>query len=145
MDLKVAIHNEASKEVVLDEYTKISIEDLSNKQNASLKEIFLGDFLCFVDQKDIVATTDLVISKMRYGANIIITGSDVLEISRMIMNRNIPLNTARDLLYSEKKSCYTYLEIISLLESKGLKILRKILTGLSYSIVAERPDVTTKK
>ena len=145
MSFKVAIHNENSEQVTLDEYTKINLEDLSEKQNASLKEIFVGDYLCFLDQKEISETIDMVVSKMRYGAKLIISGYDIIEICRTIMSRELALNLAREFLYSGKISCYTHWELVDMLQSRGLKISRKILEGPEYTIIMERPDVAKKE
>ena len=141
MDLKkISLQHKDSVEPPAVDINQISFEELSSVQDASLKEIILNDFLCFVEQENFAGVVDLIVQKMRYGATLTLCGKDIIQIARLMMKRELPLPMAKHFLYSKKKSSYSCLELISEMEARGLRVLRKNLDDITYTIIMERPN-----
>ena len=92
MDLKkISLQHKDSVEPPAVDINQISFEELSSVQDASLKEIILNDFLCFVEQENFAGVVDLIVQKMRYGATLTLCGKDIIQIARLMMKRELPL------------------------------------------------------
>ena len=76
---------------------------------------------------------------MRYGGKIIITGSDIYEVCRAAMNRNLALKEINTLLYDGRYSISDVFDVVNKIQELGLKIINKRVNDFKYTIIAERP------
>jgi hypothetical protein len=118
-----------------------------------------ADISCFLKELDIVlpaSATDIIcedaldfsknreeniraiVSKMRYGSRLVITGLDVDEFARELVNRNISSQDACNILYGDRVSASTINIMIGYLRECGIEIVNCRLQGIFYYILATR-------
>jgi len=122
------------------EYEAFSIENLEKIPDATCTGIYMG-CLDFVQERENLIK--LATSKLRYGANIIVEGVDILDLARNLHTGNIDVVTANKLLYSNGASisCDTISNVYIYLTNAGLRIKRSRVCGNRFMIEAERPNV----
>ena len=80
-----------------------------------------------------------LVKKIRYGGSITISGSDIYEISRAVMGKNLGLEEAGSLLYDGRYSISNVFDMSARIQSLGLKLVHKRVNNFKYTIIAERP------
>lgn len=103
---------------------------------ASATDIICEDALDF--SKDREQNIKALVSKMRYGSRLVITGLDVDELARELINRNIGSPEACNLLYGDRASASTINIMIGQLRELGVEIVNCRLQGIFYYILATR-------
>ena len=106
----------------------------------------LGDFIAatridYVDNPESLILT--VISKMRYGCELILVGTDALLLTNKISNGSYNINEIRKFLYDGKKSISNFEHIRDLLELNEIKIelVNIDKEQCKYMIVGRKPNV----
>jgi len=80
------------------------------------------------------------LKKMHYGGRIRISGTDIGEVSRSIVNRSLAPERIQELLYDGRIKTMSIFDIISELEENNFVILKKIMNNYKYYIEAERAN-----
>ena len=87
--MKIAIYLPGVFEANQDGYEQVDLSEAGSLDDGAYKEIFVGDCLDFIEKRDMFLGE--LVKKIRYGGKIIVTGSDVHEVCRATMNRNLNL------------------------------------------------------
>lgn len=88
---------------------------------------------------------ELYISKLRHGGVITVLGTDIYQVALAIVNRNIDILSANQLIFGGPNvsdfhsSLVSINDIAIILEEAGLIITKKALNGMSYTVEARRP------
>ena len=135
--MKIAIYLPGIFEAETDGYEQVDLSEIGNLDDAAYEEIFVDSCLDFIQQRD--DFTQELVKKIRYGGQIIISGSDVYEISRAMMSKNLRLEEANSIMYNGRYSISSVLDMVSKLQQLGLTILHKRVNNFKYTIIAERP------
>ncbi len=125
-------------EVTVNDSADIScfLKELDIVLPASATDIICEDALDF--SRNRVENIRAIVSKMRYGGRLVITGLDVDELARELINRNISSLEACNLLYGERESASTINIMIGQLREFGIDIVNCRLQGVFYYILATR-------
>lgn len=118
---------------------QVSVQELQNIPNGSCEELLVYDCVDYIDAKQKGEFLNLLISKIRYGGQIILEGVDLEEISRSLMQGQLTCAEARNFLY-RGNNIFSASEVISFLESKKLQIEHKRINNYVYTIRAKRPN-----
>lgn len=113
-----------------------TIEQLKSIPPATATEIICENAIDY--QVDRLSTIQELIAKLRYGGRLILTGIDVNEISRELINGTISIDDALSLLYSGKKSAGTALQMKQIFMKLGLEVVNCRVNNLHYYILARR-------
>lgn len=114
----------------------VTINELDNVIQSSATELICEDILDFNEDRQ--AVLQKLVSKLRYTGRIVLTGIDVDELSRELLNRNISPREAVSYLYSGRRSGSTINIMIEDLQNFGLRVINTRLHGTFYYIVAQR-------
>lgn len=113
-----------------------NIEQLASIPAAVATEILCEDAADYSNNR--VETLSNIISKLRYGGRLIITGVDINEVSREVLNKNISIDDAAALLYGGRQSVSSALKMRELFTSFGLEVVNCRIKNLHYYILAKR-------
>ena len=113
-----------------------SLEELNNVVPSIATEIICNDILDYQEKRYDVLKN--ILTRLRYGGKIIITGVDVEEVCREYLNRTISIVDVENLLYQERKSATNIHRMLSELTNNGLDILTCRTQSCHYYIVAIR-------
>lgn len=103
-------------------------------------EILVDKYIEYVASSELGDFMKNLVGKLRHGATLTINGIDLIQVSKLILSKNLYVKFANDLIFSGgKKGCYSLDDIVELMEYYGLKIITKRLTGSVYTIIGERP------
>lgn len=115
-------------------------------EDAEATEIVARDILDFYDKSLWERTLDGWIKKLRHGGKIVVGGVDIYEVSKAVSNYSISTADANRLLHGEqdapwnfRKTNATLFDMTGLLESKGLKVMKKRMSEFHYIVEAVRP------
>lgn len=113
--------------------------DFSDVCHNNQCELFVGHILDYIHSSQIEYTISTVISKIRKGGKVYLSGTNLDELNRLYMMGHYDTQEYNALLYSNTFKCgmYTPSFIINLL-SKGLKIDEVKLDGHTFTIGAIR-------
>jgi len=135
--MKIAIYLPGVFETNEDGCEQIDLSEVGSLDDGAYKEIFVGSCLDFIEQRDTFVQE--LVKKIRYGGKIIITGSDLYEVSRAAMNRNLTLEQITSLLYGGRYSISSIFDMVDMVRELGLKVINKRVDDFKYTIIAERP------
>ena len=135
--MKIAIYLPGVFETSEDGYEQIDLSEVASLDDGAYEEILVGDCLDFVEQRN--EFTEELIKKIRYGGKIIITGSDIYEISRATMNRSLCLEEINSIVYDGRYSISSIFDMLKKVQELGLKPIHKRANDFKYTIIAERP------
>lgn len=122
--------------IVVDE-KNLPLDDLEDLPIASCKNILVDDVIDFVPgRKDYL---QYLISRLRYGGKLTVTGTDLEEVSRAVVLGNLNSQQANDLLMRGRKSVMTLQDMLDYFRSKPVKINMKRTNMFQYCIEVERP------
>lgn len=139
--MKIQLLLEQHKDMVsnFEDCQRVFITQLNQISQASCTLVHMGNVHDFV--KNDIELMAAVVSKLRYGGNLVIEGTDVLEVAYDIASGALDVNKIQHMLFDGRFHCRTHEDILKLLRSQGLKILSNRLNQYKYSIRAERPHV----
>ena len=140
--MKIAIYLPGIFEVETDGYEQVDLSEIGSLDDAAYEEIFVDSCLDFIQQRD--DFTQELVKKIRYGGQLVISGSDIYEISRAMMSKNLGLEEANSIMYDGRYSISSVLDMVAKLQKLGLTILRKRVNNFKYTIIAERPTPDDK-
>lgn len=129
--------------------TKTEFSDFINLDSicddAEVTEIRAEDILDFMSQPQAEKAINSWIKKLRHGGGISIGGIDTYEVCRMLYQSKIDTKTANVMLRGDqtnpinfRKNGTCLIDMANYLQSRGLKIIKKILNNEKYLIVAQR-------
>jgi hypothetical protein len=111
-------------------------------------EMILDEVLNFIDLQHMPDILQKLISRLRKGGKLIITGFDINEITKSYINGILSIADFNQLLFSsggyaytrqiKKISCFSHNDIQNILVSNGLKIQAIDLVGGKFTIIAQR-------
>ncbi len=142
------------EEVVLenanDEQTNVIKADIRNLDEITLEnecvEIVAEDILDYLQLGESRKVLAHWISKLRHGGKIVVGGTDILEVCRMFYKKAIDTDSLNVLMHgnfeevwSVKLSHTTMEDLVSFLESQGIKVTKKRLQGVNMLVEGERP------
>lgn len=121
-----------------------NLDDVADANEVT--EIIALDVLCYFPNHLADQVLNHWLGKLAHGATITLGQPDIREIARAVLNRTIDLNVANELLYGsqqapggERRNVLTMDQLVAVLESKGLKVLRKRIQDHRCVVVAQRP------
>lgn len=103
-----------------------SIQNLDQLENSYYEQIIINDLLDYIGYNEASAILDSIINKLQENlGEIIIQSTDLRQLSSSIMFGDIDIQTAKIVIYDNKKTIYTMSEIESELKNRNLKIIEK--------------------
>jgi hypothetical protein len=117
----------------------LQLLDLRNVDAAGYDLIEVSDTLDFLPYINRINTLNLLISKLRHKGSMTILGSDLNLVTMAYQLKNIDEVQLNNLLFGDRKSTGTNSEVVKVLESAGLKILRNRVYDYKWQVTAERP------
>lgn len=119
------------------DYQLIPIDQLQSIPPASCNAIYVGDCCDYFPNREEILQT--ILSKLRYGGELLIDGIDLLMLCRGVSNGTVQQKDAKNLLFNKKQSCSTIKDTSDLLIRTNLSIVESRLMQCRYSIKAVRP------
>jgi ABC-type cobalamin transport system ATPase subunit len=105
-------------------------------------EMVLDEVLNFIDIQQIPGVLAKLISRMRKGGKMIITGFDINELTKSYINGMLSIADLNLVLFGtgriKKMSCFSHSDIQNIIVSNGLKINSVDIMGGKFTIVAKR-------
>ena len=135
--MKIAIYLPGVFETGEDGYEQVDLSEVASLDDGAYEEILVGSCLDFIEQRD--EFTKELVKKIRYGGKIIITGLDIYEISRAVINRNLRLEEINPVVYDGRYSVSSIFDMVKKIQELGLKPIHKRANDFNYTIIAERP------
>ena len=135
--MKIAIYLPGIFEVETDGYEQVDLSEIGSLDDAAYEEIFVDSCLDFIQQRD--DFTQELVKKIRYGGQLVISGSDIYEISRAVINRNLRLEEINPVVYDGRYSVSSIFDMVRKIQELGLKPVHKRANDFNYTIIAERP------
>ena len=135
--MKIAIYLPGIFETETDGYEQVDLSEIGSLDDAAYEEIFVDSCLDFIQQRDDFIKE--LVKKIRYAGQIIISGSDIYEISRAMMSKNLSLEEANSIMYDGRYSISNVSDMVTKLQQLGLTIRHKRVNNFKYTIIAERP------
>jgi hypothetical protein len=103
-----------------------SIKNLDQLENSYYEQIIINDLLDYIGYNEASAILDSIINKLQENlGEIIIQSADLRQLSSSIMFGDIDIQTAKIVIYDNKKTIYTMSEIESEFKNRNLKIIEK--------------------
>lgn len=137
MKLQIIV-NESEK---IEGYTHLNLqtlqEDIKTIPDNSCESIVAVKVLNRIPLQSIEGFIDLVLSKLRLGGEINISGIEQKVLAKFILNGNISEQDFNTLLMFSN-SMITRSDTVKLLEVKGLKLKTSNMNGIEYDITATR-------
>ena len=116
---------------------EVHVNDLDKIANGSVDNIRLGTTLDFYEKRTELLET--VVSKLRYGGELELLGSDIYDVARGLCFCELDLDAADALLYRGRQSVDTLQNVVYLLEQLGLEVKIKRIHKYVYFIKCVRP------
>lgn len=125
----------------IENYNTIKLENFQDEINEvinnSCTEIVANDVIDKIKNGDIEKFVTILCSKLRIGGKIIITGTDLGTLSRVVINNTISSQDYSSII--ENKASLSYMHnIIAVLKKFNLTIDSGLIRGTNYEIVANR-------
>ena len=132
----------------LDGYLSITLNPVVGFTNmeaavppASAEEILAEDLIEFFPLKKVEQAIDYLLSKLRHKGQITLSCKDIYVLNYLITRREFDITNINLALYGDSLSVRSVLsseDLINILTSRGLKIVKKIHDGIKAIVVAER-------
>lgn len=139
--MKISIIHNNHEQPEQSDYIEIHYSEFKQLSNSTLNSIKIVNTLDYVDSPEELIS--VAITKMRYGAELIISGMDVVLIADKILNGKADIPTIRNSLYAGRKNISNYEYIKNIIIQLGLKI--KLINldkdTNQYLIIGEKPNV----
>jgi hypothetical protein len=105
-------------------------------------EMIMDEVLNFIDIQQIPGVVAKLISRMRKGGTMIVTGLDINEIAKSYINGIWSIADLNLVLFGtgriKKMSCFSHNDIQNIIVSNGLKINSVDIIGGKFTIIAKR-------
>lgn len=125
----------------IENFTNIKLQNLSQDMpdivNNSCTDIILNDVIDFVPYNDIGKFLKLIISKLRTNGNIMITGTELGLVSRLVVNGDISPEQYSSHMAGRLSSNFMYV-VVDALSKLGLTVQLANTKGMLYEVVATR-------
>lgn len=119
----------------------VAIDSLNNYDNNSIQEIFITDLLDYYHENLAVKILSSILDKLQPGGKLHIQSTDLYQLSHAILSSSIDENTAKSILYPNKKSIYSMYNIETVLTQNNLSILEKrYINVCEYFILAQKDE-----
>lgn len=129
----------------LNGYTYVGVSKNLNQfcDDAQCTEIYSTDIINYIPYYEIEKYITHLVSKMRKGCKIILGGIDAMEACKMCLRQDFSILEYNKIIYGEDKKrptcCHMTLSVLTkLLQSNGLKIMKKRLDGIQMIVEAIR-------
>ncbi len=119
---------------------EVHVNHLDKVAAASVENIRLSTTLDYVEKRGEVL--ELAVSRLRYGGEIEILGSDIYDVARGLHYAELDLEHADALLYRGRLSIDTLQNVVHQLEELGLSIKIKRIHKYVYFVKATRPSIS---
>ena len=113
--------------------------------DAEATEIFADDLIDYLNPQAIHMIFDSWIKKLGHGGKLVVTGIETYSVCKAanlraidIGNLNLLLRGSIDNPFMAKKFTYNIEDIVGLMKSKGLKVVKASINDLRYCVVGER-------
>ena len=113
-----------------------SLESLDSLPNAACTFLYVNNCCDFVPNRQEIFHK--IVSKLRYGGEILIEGTDLIEVGYGLSRGLIQTQDVQPLLFGGRYSCSTIDEVQDSLQQLNLQIVNKRLMQYKYSIRAKR-------
>ena len=114
----------------------ITSDQIPEVADSAYLEINISDLLDYAQDRE--SALKIIVGKLRHNGVINIEGMDLLEVARNLYLGNIDVGEANLLLYKDKLSSDTILNIETKLQNLKCEIVRKRIDNNTYSISAKR-------
>ena len=105
-------------------------------------ELILDEVLNFIDLQQIPNILQKLISRLRKGGKVIITGFDINELTKSYLNGILSIADFNLVIFGncrvKKVCCFSHNDIQNIITSNGLKIQSVDLVGGKFTIIAKR-------
>jgi len=119
---------------------EVHLKHMPQISDASIDKLVLNDILDFVSWQDRLKVIKMAVSKLAYGGIIEIRGLDLLDMSRGIFTMDVSIVEAQSILFQQRESSDTIINIVQTLSSVDLTILRTMLEDYTYYVQAQREE-----
>lgn len=116
----------------------VSFEPNREVYDGECEEIYAPHFLDRVESKELNSLLLLFCSKIEHGGKLIVGGTDLIELTKNIMNFTLNHETANQLIYS-KNGLHSLNLVTNILLENNMQIVKKQINGLSFLVEATRP------
>lgn len=113
-------------------------------EDAECTEI-VAEVLDYVHAYKLLEVLKHWVSKLRHGGKIILGGTDILEVARLVVNGTMPISEANKAFYGEadlgcyiKSGVFNCGEMCTLLKELGLVVDKKRVNGTKFVVEAHR-------
>lgn len=135
------VHIVRPNEDAIEGFDKVEVSmfglNLDQYSNNEVQEIFANDLIDSIKFSDIANTIGLLVSKMRKNGRVVVGGTDLRMVAKMVINGSMPEQQA-NVLIEKSKSMTSCSGIADVLRQHGLKILASYINGVHYEIEAQR-------
>lgn len=115
-------------------------------EDAQCTEIIAEDILDYIASNDILNFLTYYVKKLRHKGKLIIGGTDLYSLCKAVVTKNLNVLLTNHLLHGEQTHPWDFKygqisldDLVDLLKSLGLKILKKRVNGYKMVVEAERP------
>jgi len=121
-------------------YTNSTNIQMSSIETNQCTELLIDHFIEHIPVEHIMESIGLWVTKLRHGAKLNIIGTDIVQVAKCILTKQLKLPDVNKVLFGPGfRSCLSLDDTTSILEHLGLKIITKrINQDLTYTIIAER-------
>lgn len=116
---------------------EVHVNDIDKVVDASIDSIRLGSVLDFIEDRDNLL--QVIVSKLRYGGEIELLGTDIYDVARGLHHAELDLDDAHKLLYGNRQSTDTLQNVVHALQQLGLEVKIKRIHKYVYYVKAIRP------
>ncbi len=120
----------------------VPLLEMHNIPNSSCTSVRLDDGMDYVPYEQRKQLFDVAFTKLRYGGEMVVTGTDLYAISHSLISKSISIEEAQGDMYTHRMSSSTMDAIVNHVHDKDdAEIVSYKLNGLAYHVVLRRKDV----
>ena len=136
--MKITILHPQSTTVVDNDSVRVSVTDLDSIEPSSCLSINMADCMDYMpyDKRD--DFLELVVSKLRKGGKLFISGTDLYTIGYNIVHVLDDVNKLNAALFNGRLSAETLWDLCNKLKRLGITVKNMKIDGLYYSVVSIR-------
>lgn len=140
MNKNIFIHVYQPKFIPVDSLP-VAADSINELQNNYFEKIFINDLLDYLDYSDATNILNTIKEKLTSNGELIIQSVDLYHLANAISFADIDLDTAKLILYQNKKHIYTLYEIQLELRNRDFTIQeQKFLNMFEYYVRASKND-----
>lgn len=136
--MKVIITHPNLHSVTDSSFEEVSLQNLASLDDSSCTAINLADCMDYVPSAEREKLLSLALSKLRFGGEIYISGTDALSVSHQLTYGQINIAQFNTSIFEGRLSCSKVDDTINYLKNSGIEIDNVKLDGLYYSVKAKR-------